>query len=64
MDVNASYEFGTKLGLKPMRINAGIMNLTDRRYIGAISVNEDNLNSASYYVAPPRTIFAGITANF
>jgi hypothetical protein len=27
-------------------------------------VNEDNLNSASYYVAPPRTIFAGITANF
>ena len=64
VDVNASYEFGTKLGLKPMRINAGIMNLTDRRYIGAISVNEDNLNSASYYVAPPRTIFAGITANF
>jgi iron complex outermembrane receptor protein len=47
-----------------MRINAGIMTLTDRRYIGAISVNEDNLNSTSYYVAPPRTIFAGITANF
>ncbi len=64
VDLNASYEFGTKLGLKPMRINAGIMNLTDRRYIGAISVNEDNLNSTSYYVAPPRTIFAGITANF
>jgi iron complex outermembrane receptor protein len=47
-----------------MRINAGILNLTDRRYIGAISVNEDNLSSTSYYVAPPRTIFAGITANF
>ncbi|QGM46214.1 TonB-dependent receptor [Methylocystis heyeri] len=64
VDLNASYDLGARLGLKAMRLNAGILNLTDRRYIGAISVNEDNLNSTSYYVAPPRTIFAGITANF
>ncbi len=64
VDVTASYEFGTKLGLTPMTINAGVMNLFDRRYIGAISVNEDNLSSTSYYVAPPRTIFTGVTAKF
>ena len=64
VDLNASYEFGTKLGLKPIRVNAGITNVFDRRYIGAVSVNEDNLNSTSYYVAPPRTIFAGLSADF
>lgn len=65
VDLNASYDLGAKLGLKkPLRVSAGVMNLTDRRYIGAISVNEDNLNSTSYFVAPPRTFFAGVTASF
>jgi len=45
-------------------LDAGIRNLFDTRYIGAISVNETNLNSTSYFVAPPRTIFAGMTAKF
>jgi iron complex outermembrane receptor protein len=63
-DVTASYEFGTKLGLTPITFNCGVMNLFNAEYIGAISVNEDNLSSTSYYVAPPRTLFAGLTAKF
>ncbi|WP_198022893.1 TonB-dependent receptor [Methylosinus sp. LW3] len=64
VDVNASYEFGTKLGLTPMTVSAGVTNLFDHRYISAISVNETNLSSTSYYVGAPRTIFAGVTASF
>jgi iron complex outermembrane receptor protein len=63
-DVTASYEFGTKLGLTPITFNCGVMNLFNAEYIGAISVNEDNLSSTSYYAAPPRTLFAGLTAKF
>lgn len=63
-DVTASYEFGTKLGLSPITLDCGVMNLFDAHYIGAISVNEDNLSSTSYYAAPPRTLFAGLTAKF
>jgi iron complex outermembrane receptor protein len=64
VDINASYEFGSKLGLTPMTVSAGVTNLFDHRYISAISVNETNLNSTSYYVGAPRTIFAGVSASF
>lgn len=64
VDMTASYEFGTKFGLTPMTFSVGAMNVFDHSYIGAISVNETNLNTTSYYVAPPRTIFAGLSATF
>jgi len=64
VDVTASYEFGTKLGLTPMTVSAGVTNLFDHRYISAISVTETNLNSTSYFVGAPRTIFAGVSASF
>lgn len=64
VDVTASYEFGTKLGLTPMTVSAGVTNLFDHRYISAISVTETNLNSTSYFVGAPRTIFAGMSASF
>jgi iron complex outermembrane receptor protein len=64
VDVTTSYEFGTQLGLKPITLTAGVTNLFDHRYIGAINVNEDNLSSTQYFAAPPRTIFAGLTASF
>ena len=47
-----------------MTVSAGVTNLFDHRYISAISVNETNLNSTSYYVGAPRTIFAGVSASF
>jgi iron complex outermembrane receptor protein len=64
VDINASYEFGSKLGLTPMTISAGVTNLFDHRYISAISVTETNLSSTSYFVGAPRTIFAGLSASF
>lgn len=65
VDLNASYELNKKISLPAtVNLDVGVRNLFDTRYIGAISVNETNLNSTSYFVAPPRTIFAGMTAKF
>ncbi|KAF2989072.1 TonB-dependent receptor (plasmid) [Methylocystis sp. MJC1] len=65
VDLNASYEINRKISLPvSLTLDAGIRNLFDTRYIGAISVNETNLNSTSYFAGPPRTIFAGLTAKF
>jgi len=63
-DLTASYEFGSKLWGFPVKANFGVKNLFNRQYIGLVSVNEDNLNSTSYYVAPPRTVYAGLSAQF
>ena len=63
-DLVASYEFGSKFWGGPVKANFGVKNLFNHQYIGLVSVNEDNLNSTSYYVAPPRTIYGGLSAQF
>lgn len=63
-DLTASYEFGSQFWGFPVKANFGVKNLFNNQYIGAVSVNEDNLNSTSYYVAPPRTFYASLSEQF
>jgi len=57
VDLNASYEFGNEARLKPMRI----CGITPTGVISGDFGERRQSHSTSYYVAAPRTIFAGIT---
>ncbi len=63
-DMNVSYNLGAKTHLKGLTAELSGQNLFGRRYIGVLNVNEDNLNSISYYAGASRTIAGSLTYSF
>lgn len=62
-DIYASYNF-RQFGLDWLTFSVWVQNLFDQRYIGVISVNEDNLSSTAYYAGAPRTIAGGFSVRY
>lgn len=63
-DFNATYDFGHKVHVNGLKANFSVQNLLNRKYIGVMSVNEDNLTSMSYYAGSPRTMVGSLAYSF
>jgi outer membrane receptor protein involved in Fe transport len=62
--LNATYNFSPRAHLNGLALNFTGDNLFNRKYIGVISINEDNLSSVSYYVGPTRTLAGSLIYSF
>jgi iron complex outermembrane receptor protein len=62
--INATYNFSPGTHLRGLALNFTGDNLFNRKYVGVISINEDNLSSVSYYAGSPRTVVGSLTYSF
>jgi iron complex outermembrane receptor protein len=62
--LNATYNFSPRTHLNGLALNFAGDNLFNRKYIGVISINEDNLSSVSYYAGPSRTLAGSLIYSF
>lgn len=63
-DFNATYHLGAWFHLDGLVANLAATNLFNRKYIGVINVNEDNLSSVNYYAGSPRTLVGSVSYSF
>jgi iron complex outermembrane receptor protein len=63
-DLNATYHLGTWMHLEGLTANLAATNLFNRKYIGVITVNEDDLSDVNYYAGSPRTIVGSMSYSF
>ena len=62
--LNATYNFSPRTHLNGLALNFSGDNLFNRKYIGVISINEDNLSSVSYYAGSSRTLAGSLIYSF